>query len=200
MRLTSKFAAIVLIPIIALLASYYFSRQAIEQLAENQVEQQAKLVMKAANAARDYTSGEIGPLIKDLTKNVHPPEPGPVAGSVATQTPEGDRPSGAGTHGARKKFIKPTIPAYAARRILGSMFEKDPDFEGYLYKEAAKNPTLEKDKADEDESRWIDDFSNQLTKTTIKDFKIKDGREVWCFAQRMTSICHAWIATARSTT
>src|SRR4051812_35657576 len=100
MRLTSKFAAIMLIPIIALLASYYFSREAIEQFAQHQVEQQAKLVMRAAKAARDYTSKEIKPLIKDLTKNVHPSEPGPVAGSVATQAPQGQRPSGAGTRGA----------------------------------------------------------------------------------------------------
>ena len=45
MKLTLKFALITLIPILALVASYYVSVQAMEQLAQNQVEQQARLVM-----------------------------------------------------------------------------------------------------------------------------------------------------------
>jgi methyl-accepting chemotaxis protein len=186
MRLTSKFAVILLIPITALVASYLFSRDAIEQLAQQQVEQQAKLVMKAAMAARDYTSKEIKPLIKELTKETHSQGAGPATGSAGTGTTQKEPPSGAETRAARKEFIKPMIPAYAARRVLTSMFENDEDFEGYLYKEAAKNPTLEKDKADEDESRWIDNFSNQLTQTTTKGVKNRDGREVTYFAQRMS--------------
>ena len=185
MKLTLKFALITLIPILALVASYYVSVQAMEQLAQNQVEQQARLVMAAAKAARDYTSNELKPLFKDLADGADGHDPGRATDATASQGGREAKPAADPAHAPRKEFIKPTIPAYAARRILSLMFEKNPEFEGYLYKEAVKNPTLDKDKADQTEAAWIDDFSNSLTQEEIKEITIKDGKEVWCFAKRM---------------
>jgi protein-histidine pros-kinase len=165
MRLTTKLAALMLIPIAALLVSYYVSSQALDQLAQTQVEQQANLVMKAAKAARDYTSKEIKPLLKEAVRGE----------SIA----EKDRATNP------HKFIKQTVPAYCARQILASMFEGDKDFSGYRYKEATDKPTIKEDQADESEKSLISEFVTQLKTEPISKTVLKDGRMYWCFSQPM---------------
>src|SRR4051812_43825366 len=112
MKLTLKFALIMLIPILALVASFWFASEALDKFAERQVKQEAKLVMRAAKAARDYTANEIKPLINSLTSKASASE-----SKQASST-------------ERHKFIKPTVPAYAARRVLDLMLKGDPEFRG----------------------------------------------------------------------
>jgi hypothetical protein len=165
MRLTTKFAALMLIPITALLVSYYVSSQALDQLARTQVDQQANLVMKAAKAARDYTSKEIKPLLKERARGENIPEK-----ERATE---------------QHKFVKQMVPAYAARRILTSMFEGDQKFSGYRYKEATNKPTIKEDQADKDEQSLISVFASQLEREPISKKLEKDGRDYLCYSQPM---------------
>jgi protein-histidine pros-kinase len=187
MRLTLKFALITLIPILALVASYWFASQALEKLAKRQVEQEAKLVMRAAKAARDYTAKEIKPLIKTLTSKT--------SGAELRQA----------TPSEKREFIKPSVPAYAARRVLDLMLKGDPEFRDYEYKEASNEPTIESDKANDDEKDLIDEFSHQVTSDSGTIFKplTRRGKDVLSFSQRMVAeetcmSCHSTKEAARS--
>ncbi|MFO0890166.1 MAG: DUF3365 domain-containing protein [Isosphaeraceae bacterium] len=171
MRLTTKFGFISLIPIGALGASYWFASEALERLARGQVEQEAKIMMRAAKAARDYTSDEVKPLIERLTGAPGGTDPRPASPSQP------------------REFIKPTVPAYAARQLLTRMFKDEPQFEGYEYKEAAPAPTIESDQADDEEKLLIDEFAHRVGDNAqpISKTLTRRGKEVLCFSQGMVA-------------
>ncbi len=160
-----------LIPILALAGSFWFASQALDNLAARQVEQEAKLVMRAAKAARDYTADEIRPLINSLTSD----------GSAVESKQAGAT--------KRRKFIKPTVPAYAARRVLDLMLKGDPEFREYEYKEAAIEPTIGSDEANPDEKDLIDEFSHQITSDPAPIFRPmkRRNKDVLSYSQRMVA-------------
>jgi len=65
------------------------------------------------------------------------------------------------------EFIPETVPAYSAREVFEN-FRQRPDYQSFLYKEATINPTNLRDKADEFETKIIEEFrqdSNLKEKT-----------------------------------
>ena len=67
MSLLYKFVSIVLLILLSgLVATGFVAYQQLDRLAENQVQQQAKLMMRAALATRDYTNNHIKELVKKL--------------------------------------------------------------------------------------------------------------------------------------
>ena len=89
MSLLYKFVSIVLlILLIGLVATVFVARQELDHLAENQVKQQAKLMMLAALATRDYTEHHIKRLVEKI--------------------PQIDE----------KEFVPETVPAFAATKTL----------------------------------------------------------------------------------
>ena len=55
------------------------------------------------------------------------------------------------------EFIRETVPAYSAREVFEN-FRQRPEYQGFLYKEATLNPTNPRDKADEFETRLVEQF------------------------------------------
>jgi len=65
MSLLYKFVSIVLLILLSgLVATGFVAYHQLDRLAENQVQQQAKLMMRAALATRDYTNNHIKKLVK----------------------------------------------------------------------------------------------------------------------------------------
>jgi len=89
---------------------------------------EARLLLAAAQAARDYTLAEIKPAL---------------AQAIARGTTQENRKAPKSLD-EPETFYAQTIPAYAANQILASVREKVP---AYSYREAALNPTNPRDRA-----------------------------------------------------
>ena len=69
------------------------------------------------------------------------------------------------------KFTPETVPNFAAREVF-EYFRKHPDYARYLYKDAAPNPTNLRDRADEFETKLVEEFQEQgsLQKSGWREF------------------------------
>ena len=86
MSLLYKFVSIVLLILLSgLVATGFMAYHQLDRLAENQVQQQAKLMMRAALATRDYTNNHIKKLVKKLPQtNEFVPETVPAFAATTT--------------------------------------------------------------------------------------------------------------------
>ncbi|HEY9768672.1 MAG TPA: DUF3365 domain-containing protein [Coleofasciculaceae cyanobacterium] len=69
------------------------------------------------------------------------------------------------------KFTPEAIPTYAAREVF-EYFRKNPDYAQFIYKDAAPNPTNLRDRADEFETKLVEQFQEQgsLQKSGWREF------------------------------
>ena len=58
------------------------------------------------------------------------------------------------------QFTPETVPNFAAREVF-EYFRKNPDYQQYLYKDAALDPTNPKDKANDFETKLLEEFQTQ---------------------------------------
>ena len=86
MSLLYKFVSIVLLILLSgLVATGFVAYHQLDHLAENQVKQQAKLMMRAALATRDYTNNHIKKLVKKFPQtNEFVPEIVPAFAATTT--------------------------------------------------------------------------------------------------------------------
>ncbi len=124
MKLIFKFAVLMLIPLAGLGFTYWAASKSIHELAHSHVEKQAKLLMEAAKATRQYTVKHIQQKMNIDSEKIEP-------------------------DGKKKVvFNKEWVPAFAARETLATIYgesQKDGSFKGYEYKEASTNPTIKED-------------------------------------------------------
>ncbi len=118
---------------ICLAAAVSISRSALREDARKDSIAEAQLMMESAQAARNYTSSEIEPLLTLLQTQAR----GRSSGEISQQ------------------FHPQTIPAYAATQIFDAVRTKRPE---YTYREAMLNPTNLRDRATDWEADLISYF------------------------------------------
>jgi len=123
-----------------LAAALALTRMAMLEDARGDAVEEARLLMDSAQAARDYTVGEIGPL---LDAKAPPARPGTRTKAVFDV--------------AAPTFHPQTIPAYAATQMFDSLRSKRPQF---AYREATLNATNPRDRATAWEIDVIQHFRN----------------------------------------
>ena len=99
--------------------------------AEQAVQERAELLLTTMQAARNYTRDNIQPMLEQNTEQ------------------------------GEDDFIPESIPNFAARTIFADFRQHSPEFEDFLYKEAAFNPTNPADKTDEFEAQLLSQMQAQ---------------------------------------
>jgi HAMP domain-containing protein len=78
-------------------------------------------------------------------------------------------------------FVPETVPAYAATEIFQNLRKND-DYRDFFYKEASKNPTNLRDKADAFEATLVDRFSSPEQPKELTGFRDLPGGRVFYIA------------------
>lgn len=185
-------AVFIPILVLALGATAYFVQQEFRQLAEQQVLENAHLMMETAKASRVYTTEQIEPLlaheearvaqgVKDLNDLLN------------TQTPQALQQAVSGLPNAKERqtlqilseqiiqnvkqqprsvpepeFAAQSIPFYAATEAFNYFRKRYPD---YSYKEAALNPTNPRDRTVEWEADIVNIFNKTPSKTDLVGYR-----------------------------
>ena len=83
------------------------------------------------------------------------------------------------------EFISETVPAFSARTVFETV-RLDEEYENFLYKEAALNPTNRtSDLADEFEADLVNRFREDAELTEVNGFRERNGRELFYIARPM---------------
>jgi hypothetical protein len=185
-------AAFIPILVLALGVTAYFVQQEFRQLAEQQVLENANLMMETAKASRVYTTEQIEPVltheearvaqgVKDLNDVLN------------TQIPQALQQAVSGLPNPRERqtlqilseqivqnvkqqprsvpepeFAAQSIPFYAATEAFNYFRKRYPD---YSYKEAALNPTNPRDRTAEWEADIVNIFNKTPTKTDLVGYR-----------------------------
>ena len=157
MKLTLKFAALMLIPLAGLAFTGYVAYRALKELADFHVRQQAKLLMEAMAATRDYTKEHIKPKLRFETKD-----------------------------GEFNRETVPAFAAHQTLKYITGKDTSDTNspydtsLSQYDYKEASANPTNSLDKATDDEVEIIRGLS---TRSSDNDTIKRKDKSYWYFAK-----------------
>jgi len=112
---------------------WFVSGHRLEGLAEQEVEEKARIMMASAKGARDYTSKHIAKVFEEKMEK------------------------------DKKQFYPEAVSAYAAKTIFALMHDilrRKPEFANYAYKERALNPTIPEETASDEEKKAIEYFQN----------------------------------------
>lgn len=95
------------------------------------------------------------------------------------------------------EFLPQTIPAYSAREVFEA-FRANPAYADFFYKEATLNPTNLRDKADDFESKLVEQFRQQGEKAKeISGFRKTPGGDLFYIARPISVskesclVCHS---------
>lgn len=127
--------------LIALLGSFlavFSLSQHLNDQAEQAVKERAEILLTVMQAARNYTRDNIQPLLD-------------VAADSESRDDDGE-----------DVFIRESIPNFAARTIFSDFRRQEPEFQDFLYKEAALNPTNPADQTDAFETEIFLQLQEQL--------------------------------------
>ncbi|NJK49190.1 DUF3365 domain-containing protein [Candidatus Gracilibacteria bacterium] len=80
------------------------------------------------------------------------------------------------------QFLPQTIPAYSAREVFEGLRSK-PEYQDFFYKEATLNPTNLRDKADEFETKIVENFRKQPSLKQITGFRSLPGSDIYYIAR-----------------
>ena len=189
MRLLLKFNLFFLpLMLLGLVGAGYTVREAMHRNAQNEVLQNAQVMMETATATRSYTTKQIAPLLQhekfkvDRTANalqqtldVHLPAALQQAADrandarekkvlLATQKQVIDTVKAQPRELPEAEFYPQSVPAYAATEIFNYFRTKYPD---YTYKEATLNPTNPRDRTVEWEADVVNEFRKDPTKASL---------------------------------
>ena len=80
------------------------------------------------------------------------------------------------------EFIPEIVPSYAARKVFEN-FRERPEYSSFFYKEAAPNPTNLTDKADEFETKLVEQFRSQPELTKLSGYRENAGKNLFFIAR-----------------
>ncbi len=127
MRLLAKFSLIFAVVFgVGLAAAAALFHRSLQRSAREQVLYHAQIMMETALAMRNYTSEQIGPVIKEMSQGSDGKSDDVFAELCARRAP------------ARRAFRPQSVPAFGATEVFNYLRKKYPD---YSYKEAALNST-----------------------------------------------------------
>lgn len=104
--------------------------------------------------------------------------------AVRTYTGTHVRPLLAEQLNTNEAFIPETVPAYSARTVF-TTFRTNPEFENFIYKEAALNPTNPNNKADDFEINLVSQFRNTADLNELTGFRLWNGENMFYIARPM---------------
>lgn len=105
--------------------------------------------------------------------------------AVRSYTSDNVRPLLADDLDKSKEFIPETVPAFSARSVFKN-FRGQLDFETYLYKEAALNPTSPADLADDFEAQLLREMIANKTSGEVNGYRTLNGRTLFYIARPLT--------------
>ena len=155
--------------LVGLLIAYGTLSQALNAQVEAEVAERAAILLQTMQAARDYTSDHISPLVRGY-------EP-----QSEVETPP---------YQASDPFQPQMIPNFAADEIFERFRRQAPDmdpfqldFSAFEYKEAATNPSKVEDLADGFEASLIEQFKQTPDLTFQKGYRSDHGSEKFYIAR-----------------
>jgi HAMP domain-containing protein len=80
------------------------------------------------------------------------------------------------------QFLPQTVPGYSAREVFEGLRTR-PEYEDFFYKEATLNPTNLRDKADEFETKIVNNFRNQSGLKQATGFRSLPGGDIFYIAR-----------------
>ena len=80
------------------------------------------------------------------------------------------------------QFLPETVPAYSAREVFENLRENS-DYKEYFYKEATLNPTNLRDKADDFETKLVEDLRANDNDQQITGMRVTQGRKIFYIAR-----------------
>lgn len=80
------------------------------------------------------------------------------------------------------KFIGEVVPAFTARKVF-EKFRERPEYSSFFYKEASLNPTNLKDRADEFETKLLEQFRTQPNLPQLSGYQAKEGKNLFFIAR-----------------
>ena len=83
------------------------------------------------------------------------------------------------------EFIPETVPAYAAREVFEN-FRQRLEYQSFLYKEATLNPTNPRDRADEFETKIVQEFRQNPNLTEKTGYYDRDGKKLFYIARPLS--------------
>lgn len=83
------------------------------------------------------------------------------------------------------EFIPETVPAYSAREVFEN-FRLRPEYQSFLYKEATINPTNLRDKADEFETKLVEEFRQNPNSIEKTGYYNRNGEKVFYIARPLS--------------
>jgi protein-histidine pros-kinase len=149
MRLLAKFSLIfALVFGLGLGAAAALFRRSLERGAREQVLHHAEVMMETALAMRHYTTEQVGPVLRELSRGRAPPkEDDPFAELCARRG------------GAAAAVFRPqSVPAFAATEVFNYLRKAYPE---YSYKEASLNPTNPRNRVVDWEEDLINTFRSR---------------------------------------
>jgi protein-histidine pros-kinase len=151
MGLRSKFnLAVLLAFLIGFAAAGLVLQRMFDENAREEVVQNARIMMSAANAVRHFTSDQVEPLSVSAANTVR---------QFTT-----DRANPLVMPAVTEKFLPATVPSFAAQTTFKDVQSEFPD---YSYHEPALNPTNPSDRASDWERDLIEDFRNDAAKKEL---------------------------------
>lgn len=152
MRLLAKFSLLFAAVFGAGLgAAAYLFHGSLQKSAREQVLYHAQIMMETALAMRNYTTEQVGPVIRELM----------AGGSVKTDDPFGEL---CARRTAGGPFRPQSVPAFAATEVFNYLRKNYPE---YFYKEAALNPTNPRNRVADWEEDIIKVFRNRPEVTIL---------------------------------
>ncbi|MBW4627947.1 MAG: DUF3365 domain-containing protein [Brasilonema octagenarum HA4186-MV1] len=82
----------------------------------------------------------------------------------------------------QQQFIAESIPSYSVREVF-ELFRKNKEYEKFVYKDATLNPTNLRDKADEFETKIVEDFIQKPDSKPRHDFRTFSGEKRFYIAR-----------------
>ncbi len=151
---------------------WFLSAPKLEQLARQEVEEKARIMMASAKGMRDYTSDKVAWIFEEkMAKD-------------------------------KKLFFPQAVSAYAAKetfRRIHEILHARPEFASYAYKERALNPTVPEETAGDEERKVIEYFQKNDVEESLKQDNVQiiegvDGDELMISAPLKASAgclkCH----------
>ena len=81
-----------------------------------------------------------------------------------------------------EEFLPETVPAYSAREVFEHL-RKNSKYNEFFYKEATLDPTNLRDKADAFETKLVEDFKNNDSKSEVNGTRVTQGRKIFYIAR-----------------
>lgn len=83
------------------------------------------------------------------------------------------------------EFIGEVVPSFTARKVFENFRDRS-EYNDFFYKEAALNPTNLKDRADEFETKLVEQFRTQPNLTELTGYQVKEGKNLFFIARPLT--------------